>query len=85
MFHAALSDSNWSEIYEIANEENNPNKAYELFIKIFTHLYNIFFPLKKIKIASKNYCTHPWMTEGLKRSCSVKSKLYKKFIKNRSE
>ena len=84
MFQEALHIEDWREICQKANESRNPNEAYNLFITTFTHLYNVFFPLNKVNSNDKSSISHPWMTEGLKKFCLKKSKLYKKYIKTHS-
>ena len=83
-FHAALKMTNWNKVCNIAASSNDPNDAYNLFLKLYTNIYDKFFPQKEIKTSNKMHSNQPWLTAGLKRSCSIKSKLYKKYVKSRS-
>ena len=63
--------------------DTNTNKAYDIFIEIFSSLYDECFPKKKIKLKPQKY-NIPWITKGIKKSSKRKQKLYEKFLKNRN-
>ena len=42
-FADILSEVNWGNLYSISN----PNDAYEYFLKVFSGIYDLTFPLKK--------------------------------------
>ena len=70
---------NWVNLYSISN----PNDAYEYFLKVFSGIYDLAFPLKTFSVKRKTL-QNPWMTKGLLKSSKRKQKLYEKFVKKRS-
>src|SRR6218665_260907 len=57
-----------------------------LLTNIIMTLYDKFFPYKtNIKSGKLNTPRQPWMTTALFNSCKIKSKLYKKYLKNPSD
>ena len=75
-----LSTTDFTCLLSVYHEE--PNLMYEKFMEVFSEIYHTCFPLKKI-IYKKNH--KPWFTKELKRMCSRKNYLYKKYIKNPTE
>ena len=47
-------------------------------------MYDKHFPLKKIKLKTKDLKS-PWITAGIKKSSKRKQQLYTKFLKNRNQ
>ena len=47
-------------------------------------MYDKHFPLKKIKLKTKDLKSH-WITAGIKKSSKRKQHLYTKFLKNRNQ
>ena len=47
-------------------------------------MYDKHFPLKKIKLKTKDLKS-PWITAGIKKSSKQKQRLYTKFLKNRNQ
>ena len=45
-FRDILSEVNWGNLYLIFN----PNDAYEYFLKVFSGIYDLAFPLKTISV-----------------------------------
>ena len=60
----------------------NANKAYSIFLEKFRTMYNKHFPLKKIKLKTKDLKS-PWITTGIKKASKWKQRLYTNFLKNR--
>ena len=48
-FRDILSEVNWGNLYSISN----PNDAYEYFLKVFSGIYDLAFPLKTISVKKK--------------------------------
>ena len=69
----------WGNLYSISN----PNDAYEYFLKVFSDICDLTFPLKTFSIKRKTL-QNPWMTKDLLKSSKQKQKLYEKFVKKRS-
>ena len=62
---------------------NAPNEAYNIFLKIFSDLYDVAFPKKEIEIKSK-YLNTPWMIKGMRKSTKV-IKTYSRELKQKCE
>ena len=75
-------------LYETSRDEmemsQKPDQAYKAFLTKFSHLYNIYFPTKIIKVKNKDL-NSPWITKGIKKSSKRKQRLYERFLKNRTE
>ena len=61
----------------------DPNRAYDVFLKQFLKIYNECFPSKIITIKRKSLLS-PWITKGLVKSSKQKQKLYIKFLKHKT-
>ena len=71
-----LSEVDWGNLYSIFK----PNDAYEYFLKVFSGIYDLAFPLKTFSVKRKTL-QNPWMTKGLLKSSKRKQKLHEKFVK----
>ena len=60
---------------------NVPNEAYNIFLKIFSDLYDVAFPKKEIEIKSK-YLNTPWITKGIRKSSKLKYMMQSLLWKN---
>lgn len=71
-------------VWDIPLDCCNVNVAYDHFINKFICLYNKSFPTKckKIKICTAN---KPWITNGILKSISRKNKLYKEWLKKKTD
>ena len=49
-FRDILSEVNWGNLYLISNTHD----AYEYFLKVFSGIYDLAFPLKTILVKKKN-------------------------------
>ena len=54
------------------------NKAYYKFIVIFCTFYDTFFPMKMVKITTKD-SDSPWITKRIEKNSKGKQPLYSKF------
>ena len=77
-FRDILSEVDWENLYSITN----PNDTYEYFLKVFSGIYDLAFPLKTFSVKKKTL-QNPWVTKGLLKSSKRKQKLYEKFVKKR--
>ena len=67
------------------NETNDPEKAFNEFLRLFMDEYEIHFPLTRKQNKPKiNKNTSPWMTGCILKSVKNKNKLYKSFLTNPS-
>ena len=78
-FNESVSNTNWSSLVD-----EDPNIAYSNFIQEYSIIYNACFPLKAIKGKLLNNRSSPWISPGLLKSISKKTRLYKKFIRSPS-
>ena len=67
-----------------ANDVNDPNTAYNIFINKYTGLFDTCFHFKTIKGKALNSFRKPWFTKSLLRSINKKNKLYKQYLRHRS-
>ena len=78
-FKNQLATTDWT----IVLETQEPNLAYDTFLKQFLKIYNTCFPLTWITIKRKSFIS-PWITKGLIKSSKQKQRLYIKFLKKRT-
>ena len=71
-----------SEMWENVISTTNVNTAYDIFLGVF-FLNMTTLPCQKINTKHVN-CEKPWFTTGLKNTCHKNNKLYRRFLKNRS-
>lgn len=74
-----LLKEEWKDVYT-----SDVNIAYESFLNCYLSLYNKHCPNVPYKPVKRNI-EKPWLTNGLKNACKKKNKLYKVFIKSRTE
>ena len=60
-FRLALSNQSWEDIIN----SDCTDTACNLFLDIFFELYNIFFPLKRVKLNKEYHALNPFMSKGL--------------------
>ena len=75
-----LQNTNWKFI----TNATSPDESYHKFIEYYKELYDIMFPIKRIKRKTKDILS-PWITKGIKKSSRQKQKLYEKFLKDTLE
>ena len=76
-FNNQLNDTIWEDLSGF----NDPEAAYDSFLKKFKDIYNSSFPLKKVKTIKLNL-KKPWVSKGLLKSINRKNNLYKKYLNN---
>ena len=69
-FRDILSEVDWGNLYSISNLNN----VYKYFLKVFSGIYNLAFPVKR------KTPQNPWMTKSLLKSSKPKRKLYDQFV-----
>ena len=74
---------NW-DFCDQSNNANDPNTAYNILIDKYTGLFDTCFPFKTIKGKALNSFRKPWLTKSLLRSINKKNKLYKQYLRHRS-
>ena len=78
MFHENLHKTDWVEI----ETSRNSNVCIKSFFKKILSLHDEYFPIKIIKLRTKDIQS-PWITTGMKKSSKHKQCLYGKFLKTR--
>ena len=68
-----LEKADWNEVTEC----NEPNEAYDIFLRIYQCILNKTIPMKTINFNKSKHKKQPWMTTGILKSIQTKSKLYK--------
>ena len=76
LFKQKLFETSWNSLKNIAEA----NESYHKFLKIFSSLYEKYFPLTKVKLKSKRKKS-PWITNGITKSSKRKEKLSEIFSK----
>ncbi len=64
--------------------ENNPNVAYREFMDHFVKQYDKHCPVKYVR-SKKTIAADTWLTPGLRNACKKKNRLYKLFLKQRTQ
>ena len=62
----------------------NANESYDSFLEIFLSAYDSCFPVKPIKTRS-TAISAPWFNDNIRKHIKKKNRLYKLYLKNRSE
>ena len=78
-FLQALKDTDWSPVYRSTNVE----EMFEVFFLLYDNMFEVAFPLEKHKV-KKIMIRSPWLTPGLLTSMKKEQKLYKAYIKSKS-
>ena len=84
-FKQALRDTDWNFLYDLLEANSGPSVAYDYFNSTFVNIFDKYFPESEVKQSNRLTARHPWITKGLMKSCVKKSKLYRKYCKNRSK
>lgn len=69
----------WNGVYT-----DEVNTAYDSFLNCYLALYDKHCPTVVCK-QKMNYDKKPWITRTLQNACKKKNKLYRDFIKSRTE
>ena len=77
-FIVALQLMNW----EFIKTDENVDIIYNTFSQKLFSLYNIYFPIKKLKCRKSKTAKNPWFTTELKELCKEKNKLYFAWLSN---
>ena len=62
MFRQKLNETGWAEL----ETSRNPNVCYKIFLKKFMSLYDGYFPIKIMKLMTKDIQS-PRITTGIKK------------------
>lgn len=78
---SSLSLINWTFTDELVTNYG-PDVAYNAFLSKYKSLYDQAFPLSSTQNRRNKRAKQPWMTKALLKSCTKKSRLYKKYLRN---
>ena len=71
----AFTQNVYENILNDIESNHNPNDAYSIVLGKFCTMYDNYFPLKKIKVKTKDLRS-PWITAKIKKSSKQKQRLY---------
>jgi len=77
-FRENLRNCNWNNVIH----NNDVNDSYEIFWNDFSALFDLHFPIKKVKFNKNVHKKNDFMTLGLLTSRNTKNELYKKTLLN---
>jgi len=80
-FNEELSKIDYAPVYL----EDNPNNAYNAFMKLYLNIFDKTFPLILKRPPRRFIKRSPWFTKGLIKSSNNKSRLLKNKLKNPSD
>ena len=72
-------------MYNLIDHREDCNVAFNKFSVVYKKAFDKCFPEKTVKLSNRMTPRHDWMTKGLMKSCVKKSKLYRKYCKNRTK
>ena len=79
-FKRMVNAANWDNVYS----SNDVNLAYDAFWSTYIELFNLNFPLKKMRFNKNIHGIKPFMTKGLLKSRETKKNLYMATLTDRS-
>ena len=79
LFNQSLQTIDWTEVFQC----NDVSNAYNKFANIYKKVFDICCLVKKFKVKPTSEYK-PWFTKGLQNVCNKKNKLYKQFLKYKS-
>ena len=78
-FKRDLQEINWN----FATENNDIDLGFETFSRLFNKTFHRHAPIKKSTREEEKIKFKPWITKSIKKSISVRDKLYKEMIKEK--
>ena len=77
----SLKKTNWTGVLS----SNDPNEAYNMYLKIYQTALDSAMPIKTVPLKHKKHKKQPWITLGILKSIQTKSKLFKQKIRTQNE
>ena len=77
-----VSSIDWNMLFA---KNQDPSYLFDTFYNKISQLIDKHIPIKQISRNELKLRSKPWITSGIKKSISVKNKLYKKHLKTKSE
>ena len=79
-FKRDLQEINWS----FATENNDIDLGFETFFRLFNKALDRHAPIKKSTTKEEKIKSKSWITKGIKKSISIRDKLYKEMVKEKN-
>ena len=76
-----INEINWT----FATENNDINLGFETLLHLIDKTLDKHAPVKKCIRKEQKLALKPWVTNGIKKSISVRDKLYKEMIKAKND
>ena len=80
-FSNDINEINWT----FATENNDINLGFETLLRLIDKTLDKHAPVKKCIRKEQKLALKPWVTNGIKKSISVRDKLYKEMIKAKND
>ena len=80
-FSNDINQINWT----FATENNDINLGFETLLRLIDKMLDKHAPVKKCIRKEQKLALKPWVTNGIKKSISVRDKLYKEMIKAKND
>ena len=81
-----LNDANrlkWNSVLEL--NKNNTNRSFDKFYETTEKLLDVYAPITRLSKAETKLSSKPWITNGIFNAIKKKNKIYKKFLRAKSE
>ena len=76
-----LPDIDWT----FATQNSDVNLGFEAFLRLFNATLDKHAPIKEFTKRKEKDKLKPWVTKGIKKSMSVRDKIYKQVIKEKDQ
>ena len=80
-FKTDLQGTDWT----FATQNNDANLGFEAFLWFFNTTLDKHAPIKEFTKKEEKDKLKPWVTKGIKKSMSVRDKIYKQVIKEKDQ
>ena len=71
--------------WTFATHNNDVNLGFEAFLRLFNATLDKHAPIKEFTKKEEKDKLKPWVTKGIKKSMSVRDKIYKQVIKEKDQ
>ena len=79
-FNTIVSNETWQDVYNEIHADNAFNKFYDVFLQYF----ETCFPKTTNRKGNIDNSSKSWITSAIENSCKTKQKLYKRYVRNRT-
>ena len=71
--------------WTFATHDNDVDLGFEAFLRLFNTTLDKHAPIKELTKKEEKDKLKPWVTKGIKKSMSVRDKIYKQMIKEKDQ